>query len=515
MTRSIAVFVLVCLVISGSGPALAQGPGSQHNHNWEANGFPTAAPMLASYYVRCGEVVAITGPPLGGDPDHCTVTTPACSFPNNQALNLVVEGSWSDGNAGGQFGHLDGSGNFVAGDPVTHYKAPDTPKVVSIRVTRNDDPPTATDPATGEEITTWDEPATPSDPAKLTVYEFEITNAGGGWLPVLDDIRTATATLAPGTDHLGNSLANNFHFSLTTSARAGYCSNATRTNHPNPEKNTDGNDLKIFDQAGFTVNAARTQADTNDPVLTASLEVYCLDCGPTGHLGASTSVGGVMVGARRADDHTKAGTGLPQDDDGSSISDAWTHDGPSDDDLDPTPTGANVGDGFPRFDEYRCFKVQGALERARPDIKHLFVYNPGGTHGYGRADIWGFETHGLNDDEQLGKVVNYYGANSMMTIRIIEDGTTIKQDDDGNLTLGESYEACPNHAWQRIYIYLAACTRGGADPDIVIAHEVGHDLNVRHNVQGEPSSIMDAWYPPTVGLNQKDRDMRCLHDCGK
>lgn len=124
MTRSIAVFVFVCLVISGSGLALAQGPGSQHNHNWEANGFPTVAPMLASYYVRCGEVVAITGPAFGGDPDHCTVTTPACSFPGNQALNPVVEGLWSGGNAGGQFGHLDGSGNLSPVTPLPTIRRP-------------------------------------------------------------------------------------------------------------------------------------------------------------------------------------------------------------------------------------------------------------------------------------------------------------------------------------------------------------------------------------------------------
>lgn len=297
-------------------------------------------------------------------------------------------------------------------------------------------------------------------------------------------------------------MADNFHFSLTTSARTGYCSNATRTNHPNPEKNTDGNDLKIFDQAGFTVNAARTQADTNDPVLTASLEVYCLDCGPTGHLGASTSVNGAMVGARRADDHTKAGTGLPQDDDGSGISDAWAYDDPNNDDIDPTLAGLNVGDGFPRFDEYRCFKIQGALERARPDIKHLFVYNPGGSYGYGSAGIWEFTVHLIDDDEQAGKVVNYYGASSQNAIRIIETDEIAAGDDPlcpGTAGLTHMI-ATPKPAAQRIWLYRTTIGHWGLNANGIVAHEIGHDLRCAHQ-----TNYLD---PPLNTLLRTDSIMR-------
>lgn len=322
----------------------------------------------------------------------------------------------------------------------------------------------------------------------MTVWDFTVTDGAAGWLPVLDDELSFTASIEPGADHKGQSMAEHITFPLGTSAHTGYCSNATRVHTPAHPKDTVGNDLKFFDQAGFNINAERTTATTVDEVLAATAKVYGLDYGAHGFLCPHTTVAGSMANARNvarsdpANNVWRYGAGIPIDEDYTTISDDWAYDGSPEDDDDPTPSGANDGDGFPRFDEYRCFKVQGAMERARPDIKHLFVYNPGGAYGLGRADIWEFEVHRINDDEQLGKVVNYYGANSQNTIRIIETDEIAPGDDPACPgTAGYTYMiATPKPAAQRIWIYRTTIGHWGLDPGGIVAHEIGHDLRCAH-----------------------------------
>lgn len=112
--------------------------------------------MIDKEYVRCGEVISL-GVGSHVDWDRCTVTSPPCSFPNNEAGNTTTIVGWDDGGAGGTFGHLDANNQFVAGAPITHYQAsPTNPGVVHLRA-QLDDNPTAEDPVTHQQVPTYDE----------------------------------------------------------------------------------------------------------------------------------------------------------------------------------------------------------------------------------------------------------------------------------------------------------------------------------------------------------------------
>jgi len=447
---------------------------------------------------------------------------------NEAATNTTIVG-WDDGGAGGAFGHLDGSGNFVAGAPITHYRASLTPGVVHLRA-QLDEIPTITDPVTQQPVTTFDEnpwwttgtPYQSPENGWITVWDFTVTDGAAGWLPALDDELSFTASIEPGAAHHGQSMVEHITFPLVTSAHGGYCSNATRAHTPAQPKDTVGNDLKFFDQAGFNINAERTTATTVDEVLAATVKVYGLDYGAHGFLCPHTTVAGSMANARNvarsdpANTVWRYGAGIPIDEDSTTISDDGQNsatgepwDGNPQDDEDPFPPALSLGDGFPRFDEYRCFKVRGALERADPTVKHLFIINPLGNR-VGNTGIWGFETHLINEDEHAGKIVNFYGASNQMAILITETNEYI----EGNpLSMGKTgLICCPNHPDQGITISLLSCALAGADPNEIIAHEVGHDLGVSHSRFWDPPSLMNATWPYPMNLNDKDRNYRKLHD---
>lgn len=118
--------------------AVAQYPQypSEHEHIWDAGSFPDPPLIIEKEDVRCGEVIEI-GVGSCIDFDTCIVTEPACSFPNNEAENAVDVIDWDDGGAGGAFGHIDEDGNFVEGEPITHYCAPLTPGQDTVMVTVN------------------------------------------------------------------------------------------------------------------------------------------------------------------------------------------------------------------------------------------------------------------------------------------------------------------------------------------------------------------------------------------
>lgn len=473
-----------------------------------------------------------------------------CSFPNGEAYDGIKLLGWTDDGAGGQFGYLDAQGNFVPKngwetDAITHYKASETPNddvpgVVHITLLV-DDEAKAIDPATGQEITLYNDQMTrnPDDNGNLTVWDFTITPCSFWWLPTVTpnpdgsltpSTRSFTATISPAVDHQGDSMARNIGFYLTSSALRGYCCNAG---------DQTGSDLIFPEQSGFSVGYDPGldvwSASTVDPVLTATVTVECYDYGAYGTLDAMIPHPETFnpVGAVRTNDRSKAGTGVPLDDNNNHVADGWLFDSygsfPASD-VDEEPPGLHVGDGYPFFDEYRGFMVRGAYERARPDVKHVFVLNEG-IYGMGEAGRWEFTFHRINPSEQSGKVVNYNGnISSQNCILIIEHDPLT--DPNGGFAPGEdastpqptfgitTFTATPKPATQQIDIYLGACYAWPADPAVVIAHEVGHDLRCCHQSDDDPpgshiprtDSVMKQYYPHPLAINDVDRANRDLVD---
>jgi len=379
-----------------------------HVHEWTAGGVPHPMWMIEKEYVRCGEVVSVS---VMQEVDHdtCTVTLPPCSFPNNDAENGVVVLQCDDGGAGGEFGHLDAQGGFVAGDPITHYRAAlDNPGIVQLRA-QCDDLPTALDPATGQEIQTFDDDPWWTDGTawdgspngRFTVWEFTISDGAVGFRPVLDAwVGPFTAKIEPATDHNGQSMARPIYFELFSSAEPGYCLNRTREHDPHEWNDTGlgDTDLKFSfpDQQGLTVHSTdfngwwRNEAWTNEEVTTCAVDIMCLDYGAFGTLTATATVIGYPTAARLllSDNPRTYSTyqvngqtlyreyaPIPWDVDANYIADVWMRNsGNAADDEEDEGQCPVKGDGFSRYEEYRGFCVNGPWTELDPDAhKDVFV----------------------------------------------------------------------------------------------------------------------------------------------
>ena len=396
-----------------------------HVHEWTAGGVPHPMWMIEKEYVRCGEVVSVS---VMQEVDHdtCTVTLPPCSFPNNDAENGVVVLQCDDGGAGGEFGHLDAQGGFVAGDPITHYRAAlDNPGIVQLRA-QCDDLPTALDPATGQEIQTFDDDPWWTDGTawdgspngRFTVWEFTISDgAPEWWRPELDLGAYFTAKIEPATDHNGQSMAGYINFSLGASSEPGYCLNRTRVSQPDPQWNDTGPDdadLKFppDQDPNIQVSADCSWAATAEPALEASVTVRCLDYGAYGSIIAEAqTLQGIMASARllldddprtyytyqvNGETYFRYYAPIPWDEDGNCIWDGWQWNAGNALD-DEEPGGALPGDGFSRYEEYRGLTVNLGWTWLDPDAdQDVFILDwealkspPGGPPlpGIGAGDL--------------------------------------------------------------------------------------------------------------------------------
>ena len=106
-------------------PARAQQP--PHEHDWQALGEEISAPYIwltndqgnTIEYLRCGEVARLNVASII-DMDQCKNYDGFCEY-NNWEMDIVELKEWSDNNAGGKFGYLDGNGNFVeSGTQISH-----------------------------------------------------------------------------------------------------------------------------------------------------------------------------------------------------------------------------------------------------------------------------------------------------------------------------------------------------------------------------------------------------------
>lgn len=400
-------------------------------------------PKLGTEYLRCGEVTTVQATSTM-DFDHCT-STEGHDHPHFTCLvcyaapawfdNVLLVPDWSHDGVDGEFGHLDANGVFEPGTPVTHFRAGDTPGVVSIEARHEDVGIYADDEAqsAAKSITVWDLTIEPADEAAYAAWR---PNALAGATPEAVDL---VVELHPETDHTGAALQGIISIFLTgASHEAGYCLNATYTG-PDPWLQTDAqqSDLK-FDpnEAGYTVEAGLTglpytRATKQTASRRAELPLYCFDCGAFACVTATINelkpglpVSPSQLARRRGtpidkkrfgllvplddvgdglnndgdeevdedvyDGQDNDGDGLTDEDGGNHIADAWAHDaGAAEDDAEPHPAGQGVpGDGFSRYDEYRGWRWTDQAGQnpdhlaTDPDVeKDLFVLQfPGPTY---------------------------------------------------------------------------------------------------------------------------------------
>jgi murein DD-endopeptidase MepM/ murein hydrolase activator NlpD len=155
---SVLASMLFLLVMPPSLDVRAQM--GTHTHNWSVDPLmPEPGVHVTNDSPYPAEIIQVNIAPTPSI-DNDTCQNANCSFVDATSYNGMQKVAWSASR--GQFGYLDGNGQFVAsGDvnSISHYKAPSSTGevILSLRV---DDTLEVTDPGTGQTITTADDPQT-------------------------------------------------------------------------------------------------------------------------------------------------------------------------------------------------------------------------------------------------------------------------------------------------------------------------------------------------------------------
>mgnify|MGYP000170980699 CR=1 FL=1 len=398
-------------------------------------------------YVRRGDIfvpifVQIVVGAANSDEDLC----PEGNHPEAYDMWYVV--GWDDHGAGGEFGYFDEGGRWVPhnGDRTTHYRIsrggePIEPKVVRISVVVDDYALYADDPLKAAVHGAFD--------GYFTAWEFEIDPPYIDALPQDGATYTFTATIRPEKDHKGQSMARVIEFGLGSSAEPGYCMNATREQGLWTDTTVQDNDLKFFpNQSGLEVYAQGIHptnysiAWTVKPVLSASVQVRCLDYGAYGSIWVRADGLGL---ARLKGTLVERGAMIPRDENNNGIYDGWVYEPRPEGDQDINPLyGIGVGDGVVKYEEYRGFMINGSHYRTDPGQKMLWLVPEEGTTQFASkyhigfafnlmpavyeiGENWKIEPDSLHPDWPNDRRINwmtrgFYGHTDQNAIRIIDGG---------------------------------------------------------------------------------------------
>ncbi len=516
MRRIVLPPVVACLLTGLKDARGAQYPPSQHEHKWTA-GAPIPKPIViltypsTTYqirYLRCYEIACLFDIASATDWDQCTA--PGCPFPNGWAADGKVRVRWSDNGAGGLFGTLDSNGNFIPLDPVadaqqiTHYMGLQpgivhiTLEVEDMGLYYNDDGPVSND----------------ADNGNVTVWEFWITPCPENWRPKLDSSLNFTAYIRPTTDHRGQSMARTIKFFLESSFEPGYCLNATR--EVGAWNDTRGYDLKFPDQPGFTIGGLdRNIATTVSATTDVKVQVVCLDYGA---YGAISAIADGLGQARLKGTLDKWEAQIPVDENPRNfIADVWGGNrlGEAMLDNENVPAGRTPGDGFSLYEEYRGFVVKGVWTELDPFRKDVFIvnlldeYHPGIGLGLGYFPNLGTINHVIWHTEYRSTPYRPQHINFNFMTAHVENQSCIVLT-DGGYSLedlgGETTVSLPFSPECIIYTQnirevgrpniLDRFTWDLEDVEftrIIIAHELGHAVHMRHHLSDEPNFTQEQY----------------------
>lgn len=250
-----------------------------------------------------------------------------------------------------------------------------------------------------------------------------------------------------------------------------------------------GLDLRFSDDQPIRVNAAVETSDgwtieTADASDTATIRVSARDYGAWGRVKAEVEVEGEWYECLLSDGSSSAG--IPYDRNDNHIADIWERDTglsrvEAAGDVDSGPTGANVGDGFSNYEEYRGFYIGGQWMFTDPTIKEVFIVD---THGLGIGDFASSQIVPLLIDvdewDDRSRVVNFnrgFGsAGAQKGLRLVS--ATL---DPGTMGLVWPNVGTPNQV-EEVRVDVAQLGGiGSASTDSTIAHELGHAVNVQHH----------------------------------
>jgi len=399
-------------------------------------------------YSRRGNHIWEVTPTSAEDWDYCVF----CGFFAPYGVRIV---NWTDFDAGGEFGYSPDGVHFYPFDlsqdnpelaeRVNAYRTnPNFWGILKI-APRLDDIPSF---CSFCGMPTYNDDPVIGDPWRMTVWEFEIDPPYIDALPQDGATYTFTATIRPEKDHYGNSMARVIEFELDTSAEPGYCMNATREQGLWTDTTAQDNDLKFVPyQPGLEVYADGAHptnysiARTVEPVLSASVQVRCLDYGAYG----SVSAHAIGLGfARLKGTLIERGAMIPRDENNNGIYDGWIYESRPEGDQDTNPPYGSVGDGVVKYEEYRGFMINGSYFRSDPGQKMLWLVPEEGTtqfaskYGIGFAsnlmdavyqisENWKIEPDSLHPDWPIDRRINwmtrgFYGHTDQNAVRIVDGG---------------------------------------------------------------------------------------------
>jgi len=322
-----------------------------------------------------------------------------------------------------------------------------------------------------------------------------------------------------------------FRFTLyDVSAEPGYALNAGQGTGP---------DLEIpAGQEGFT--EPRSEGDswwveTTDTVAAAKLRVRSLDYGAWGRIKAEVYVDGRKH--QCLSDDGKDNVTIPLDQDEDRIADKWESDhqvselGTRDDrDGEPEDVGdpEEPGDGFSNYEEYRGFLIKGRWSDTDPRKKDLFVCDELG-FGLGFFHDLGLAAHLIDREEFDGQRYVNFNRGRETTLQS-QDGQKglliIKADLEGARYGFAGQVGCPNVVdeikidldlfWlsylhrDKGYIPPGATEELTSNPPpgkmeeasadfalrlkALIAHELGHGVNIMHHAFSDPCPQPLSYY---------------------
>lgn len=274
------------------------------------------------------------------------------------------------------------------------------------------------------------------------------------------------------------------------------------------------------------------------PEKEVRIQVRAMDSAAASRLTAEIRIAGVWYSATaRGDtaDETETALMLPLDRDRDGIHDEWESlmgISEPDPDEDARPAGTGPGDGLCNFEEYRGVVSQGQLRRLNPGEKDVFVHDYSGAYGPALAEVRErYRPHKLHlqilrGDEFKYDAVNYldtpYKQGDQYLLVVMTHGQVPGL--DMTETLGQAAAVSPPcreyntivtdmNEWSvLVYASKESLDWNPADRNEkagLLAHEIGHNLNVPHHGAGEDMRTIDgarAWVACPAGQHSGEDD---------